>query len=223
MSNRSLKTDKLAVRVNYVRDWLNKAEDAISRGDNIDAVTKLALAKADTTNLISMLIPQSKEVRSARPAFSRIFSMRRLATFFAPLILIGIFFLGIATGGKLSPGSEIALNETPAKTFIRSVNRPTLNGEPMVLIAANDGIPEVDTEDTPVPDTTPERTVVAKKPPATVPVVATSEPVTDEPAEPEPPMPVTTSADISEPTEDNIDLFGFGLDVIRSARENMGH
>ena len=218
MSSRSSKTDKLAVRVNYVRDWLNKAEDAISRGDNIDAVTKLALAKADTTNLISMLIPQSKEVRSARPAFGRTFSMRRLATFFAPLILIGIFFLGIATGGKLSPGSETALNETPAKTFIRSVNRPTPNSEPMVLIAANDGIPEVDTEDTPVPDITPERAVVAK-----VPAVATSEPVKDEPAEPEPPVPVTTPADISEPTEDNIDLFGFGFDVIRSARENMGH
>ena len=135
-----------------------------------------------------MLIPQRMDARSAQPAFSRTFTMRRLATFFAPLILIGIFFLGIATGGKLSPDSETALNETPAKTFIRSVNRPTPNNEPMVLIAVNDGIPEVDTEDTPVPDTTPARTVVAKKPPATLPAAATSEPVKDKPAEPEPPV-----------------------------------
>lgn len=223
MSSRSVKTDNLTVKVKYVRDWLNKAEDAINRGDNIDAVTKLALAKADATNLISLLIPQRMDARSARPAFSRVFTLRKLAAFLAILMLIGVFFLGMATGGLHSRGNDTALNVTPAKTFVRSINRSTPNSEPMVLIAANDGIPEVDTEATPVPDTTPVRPIVTWRPPVTVLAAATSEPVKDEPAEPEPPVPVTASADVSEPTEDHIDLFGFGLGVIRSARENMGH
>ena len=216
MSSRSVKTDALTVRVKYVRDWLNKAEDAINRGDNIDAVTKLALAKADTTNLISMLIPQ-KKMRSVNPAFSRTFSVRKLAVFFVPLLLVGVFLLGMETSGMLNPGNDTAINGTPAKTFIRSINRPTPDSEPKLRLAANEDVPDTADEIAPVPERVPVRTVAPKQPPLTTPPVV-SEPVVEVPSEP-----VTASVEITESTEDSIDLFGFGLDVIRSARENMGY
>jgi len=217
--SRSAYADELTIKVNYVRDWLNKAEDAIRRGDNIDAVTKLALAKADTTNLITQLIPSSKELRGVQSAKRRAFTVRKLAMYVAPLILVGIFLLGMTTGGNLNSGNNEPNINTPAITALRSIDRTTPSSTiaPFVVPA----IVVEDVEPAGVTDVDPGRAVVANNPPASRPVRATPSPPVDEPVE-TPSQPVIVSADVPDTGEDSIDLFDLGLDVIRSARENMG-
>lgn len=217
--SRSANADELTVKVNYVRDWLNKAEDAIRRGDNIDAVTKLALAKADTTNLITQLIPSSRELRGVQTAKARAFTVRKLAMYVAPLILAGIFLLGMATSGAMNSGNNEPNINTPAITALRSIDRTTPSSTiaPFVVPA----IVVENVEPAPVTDENPERTVVANNPPTSRPVRATPSPPKDDPVE-TPSKPVVVTADVPETGDDSIDLFDLGLDVIRSARENMG-
>ncbi len=217
--SRSAQADELTIKVNYVRDWLNKAEDAIRRGDNIDAVTKLALAKADTTNLITQLIPQSKEFRGVLTRKTRTFTMRKLAMYAAPLILVGIFLLGMATSGTLNSGSNEPNINTPAITALRSIDRTTPSSifTPFVVPA----ITTEDVETAPITDVNPPRAVVANNPSTPRPVRTTPSPPVDEPVE-TPSQPVVVSADVPETRDDSIDMFDLGLDVIRSARENMG-
>lgn len=217
--SRSAQADELTIKVNYVRDWLNKAEDAIRRGDNIDAVTKLALAKADTTNLITQLIPQSKEFRGILTTKTRAFTVRKLAMYVAPLILVGIFLLGMATSGTLNSGNNEPNINTPAITALRSIDRTTPSSifTPFVVPA----IVTENVEPAPITDVNPPRAVVANNPSTPRPVRTTPSPPVDEPVE-TPSQPVIVSADVPDTRDDSIDMFDLGLDVIRSARENMG-
>ena len=152
-------------------------------------------------------------------AKTRAFTVRKLAMYAAPLILVGIFLLGMTTGGALNPGNNEPNINTPAITALRSIDRTTPSSTitPFVVPA----IVVEDVEPAPVTDVSPERTVVANNPPTSRPVRVTPSPPRDEPVE-TPSKPVVVSADVPDTADDSIDLFDLGLDVIRSARENMG-
>jgi hypothetical protein len=220
MERRKAVTDELAYKVNYVRDWLNKAEAAIQRGDTIEAIAKLSLAKADTTNLISTLIPQAKEYKRPQLVPSHSFAWRRLVMLAAPLMLIGCFLLGIAVGGTSPAGSGYnTLNPLYTKDAPRSVERPTLHGDLLALVGnINASLQNMAGEaNTQLTDNT--RKAVARSPiKPTIPAKASGA-VGEETPET---VAVSDGAPAVASGEEPLDLFDFGLDVIRSARQNMG-
>jgi hypothetical protein len=220
MDYKSASAEELACKVNYARDWLNKAENAIRRGDIIEAVAKLSLAKADTVNLISMLVPVPKEERRPRPVLLSPAARRKLATLLAPMILIGCFLLGLAAGGHppAEPQSP-TLNTIPSSVMLRAIDRIPPSGNLMALVPTN--ALDSATEDQPATVATPEPPAPgpryrAPKPPAEEPAVV------PKPVETPPGETVSAAEEIAQPVDDVLDLFDFGLDVIRSARENMG-
>lgn len=220
MERRTAVTDELARKVNYVRDWLNKAEAAIQRGDAIEAIAKLSLAKADTTNIISALIPQAKEYKRPQLVPAPSFAWRRLIMLAAPLMLIGCFLLGIAVGGTSSVGGVYnAPNPLFTKDVVRAVERPTLHGDLLALVGNINILAQgmVDDASTQLANNT--RKVVAPRPVKTGIPAKGSGTVGQEPIETDagPDM-----VPVVAPVEEPLDLFDFGLDVIRSARQNMG-
>ena len=219
MENRKAVTDELAYKVNYVRDWLNKAEAAIQRGDTIDAIAKLSLAKADTTNIISALVPQAMEYRRPQPVRAPSFALRRLALLAAPLVLIGCFLFGLAVGGMSPSAGYNTLKGPLAGDAVRSVERPSLHGDMTGLVAnvirpSAGAVKEDDSEFTDSVRKAVARRVAKATTPAKASDTGGEEVV--EVMEGSDGTPEVVSA------EEPLDLFDFGLDVIRSARQNMG-
>ena len=223
MERQSVLADELARKVDYVRDWLNKAEEAIRNGNTIDAVAKLSLAKADTTFLISTLMPQTKEVPKAHRAGVPSFTWHKLAMLAGPLVLIGCFLLGLAVGGSPPVVDGVpSLNAPFTGETVRSVERPTVQRQLLALatISTDEPEPTVSPSDEmsePIP--APSRRVTVAPPVKVVAPAKTSSPVEIEPAEA---AVAEEEAPSTAPVEDLINLFDFGLNVIRSARENMG-
>lgn len=207
--------DDLTVKVNYVRDWLNKAEDAIRRGDRIDAVAKLALAKADATNLMSSLIPAPRAEKRYRRVHLPSASLRKFSLLIAPFVFIGVFMLGVTVGeGNMPPNIAPDLNISPGNAIVRTVERQSPDNGLVAMSPLN--APPVE-----------QSTKILTTPPAprpkvrTVPVsheepVAATEEVVSEPDEA-----ATVSEEDAATVEEPIDIFGLGMDVIRSARENL--
>ncbi len=220
MERQSVKADDLAFKVNYIRDWLNKAEEAIRRGDTIDAVAKLSLAKADTTNIISNLMPQPSAATRAGRTPSYAVALRKLALMSAPFLLIACFLVGMVVGnaGRVAINGP-SLNNPINGELNRTMQRPSINTQ-LLALAPNPWGHTADVAETPV-ETTIARPPVKQRVTSSHPagVVATSvapSPGGDLAVDAVPPPDESASAD--EP----LDLFDFGLDVIRSARENMG-
>lgn len=221
MERQSAVADELAVKVDYVRDWLNKAEEAIRKGDTFEAVAKLSLAKADTTNLISNLIPQPKEMHHSRrvPAYN--FAWRKLALLAGPFALIGCFLIGLAVGGPQGPDiGTPQLNAPITSHTSRYIARPSFDSQLLALLPnarerldqpVEAGVGTGEPLAAPIHRAAVSRPVVHTEVPA-APVAAedtTAETVAEE---------IPAAAVAEEP----LNLFDFGLDVIRSARENMG-
>jgi hypothetical protein len=218
MERQSAVADELAVKVNYIRDWLNKAEDAIRRGDKIEAIAKLSLAKADTTYLISNLIPQPKEMQNAHRVPRHAFAWHKLAMLAAPFALIGCFLLGLSVGGpNIADYTAPALNPPINIHTDRYAVRPAFNDEFLALIPNTRG-----QLDQPVSSNAISSQVPAKRHNSTVSrtvhaeIPETTAAIADTTAEA---VPGETAA--SSATEEPLNLFDFGLNVIRSARQNM--
>ena len=180
-------------------------------------VAKLALAKADTTNLISSLVPQPRDIKRPRPALFPAVSARRFALIIAPFLLMSFFLIGLSIGGgKPARPGEPVLNKVPDNIVVRLVNRKA-PGEGLInLVRNNNERHEAATDDIDAEaKRQPTPRIITQKPDAEEEIITTA------PSVPAPVEPVVVSEDIHEATDEPIDLFGFGLNVIRSARENM--
>ncbi len=202
--------DDLNVKVKYVRDWLNKAEDAIRRGDKIDAVAKLALAKADATNLMASLIPTPHVEKRYRRVHLPSVNLRKFAMLIAPFVFLGVFMLGVTIGeGNAPPAFAPKMNLSPGNAIVRTVERQSPDGELMAMSPVE------------------EPAEIMTTPPAPRPIVRAIPVSHEEPAVappevvPEPVEPVPASEDAPVAVDEPIDIFDLGMDVIRSARENL--
>ena len=224
MKRHTADSEELVCKINYVRDWLNKAEDAVNNGDNITAVSKLVLAKADTSVLLAQLVPQAVQAERRMPLLSPSM-LRKLAAVTVPVVLAAIFFLGLSFGGNaVTVVEQPMLNHTPAVALHRSVDRPEFETLMLASSKVNDtkSLSEkavVETvKETPVllADAKPvirDSTPTAPKPEPIVVAVEESPDVAI-------PVSVPSKPEAEEPP---MDIFGFSMDIIRSARENAGH
>ena len=223
MERRFNAPDDLTRRIDYIRDWLDKAETAIRGGNMIEAVAKLALAKADAKYLITTLVPLPALENSPSKVVAPSASLRRLSMILVPMALLACFFVGMAMGQSTRENTDqITLNQTQGPQIFRNVSRPNLAEGLLALKPITDESTS-DSESDAVPAVVsprPEKVSVSKpktyRAPAPNPI-----------QEPELTSVEITPAAVENPTaadvDEHIDVLRFGFDVIRSAQENMGN